>query len=89
MASALNIICDGWLKRKRENDIKSLTQVSLTDASTTIKREMPLRNDRGKPAHNWNKLCAVVLGTGGQAASGARRLVHRSTHGSESVGFVS
>ena len=44
-----------------ENDIKSLTQVSLPDASTTIKREMPLRNDRGKPAHNWNKLCAVVL----------------------------
>jgi len=44
-----------------ENDIKSPTQGSLPDALTTIKREMPPRNDQGKPVYNWNKLCAVVL----------------------------
>ena len=51
----------GGSSESDENDIKSPTQVSLPDALTTIKREMPLRNDQGKPVHNWNKLCAVVL----------------------------
>ena len=51
----------GGSSESDENDIKSPTQVSLPDALTTIKREMPPRNDQGKPVYNWNKLCAVVL----------------------------
>jgi len=61
MASALNVIVTSGSSESDENDIKSPTQGSLPDALTTIKREMPPRNDQGKPVYNWNKLCAVVL----------------------------
>jgi hypothetical protein len=64
----------GGSNESDENDIKNPMQASLPDASTTIKREMPLRNDRDKPAHNWNKLCAVVLNNAIEQLMDANRL---------------